>query len=598
MNFAETLRTSFDLIPTADRRKLGGVVFVALIAAGLEAASVAIIFPFLAVAMTPDIIEGDSLIEPLYEFTGIQSVRGFQIFLGIAALVLVIASNIAGVVSKWIQTRYVARVKADLSSDLFRKILHRDYDRFLTDSPARVQNVVLSQSIAFGDSIITPIVSLIRAGVTGLAILGLLLVTRPGATLGVIVFLAGAYGLIYVIARRGLEHHGRGSVATSQQRHFIVREATGGIKEVKVYNTEDIHSDMHAEVTAKSTWHSGMIQLLGQIPFHVMQMIAFGGLMAVFLYLLSGQESLSTIIPVMGFFAFAGYRLMPPLQEAFASVSTLRASGAIVESIQDDAREPEAPIRRSKDRLRMQDSIYIDDLHFRYQGAPHAVLHGIDVTIPKGRTVAFVGSSGAGKTTLIDLIIGLLPPTHGAIRVDGDPITGNRGVAWRASIGYVPQEVVLQDASIAANIAFGVPARDIDLDRVDQAIRLAHLEHVIADLPEGVHTTIGDRGVRLSGGQRQRIGIARALYRDPDVIVFDEATSNLDSQSERAITEAIDDLSGQKTILIIAHRLTTVKRADRIYVMELGRIVSEGSYDELLDVDPHFRALALVDQDE
>lgn len=598
MNFQQTIRTSLGLIPSDDRRKLAGVVIIALLAAGLEAASVAIIFPFLAVAMTPEVIGNDPLIGPLYDWTGIATVRGFQIFLGVTALVLVIASNAAGIASKWIQTLFIARVKADLSSDLFRKILHRKYARFLTDSPARVQNVVLTQSIAFGDAVLTPVVSLIRASVTGAAILTLLMVTRPLATVGVIAFLAGSYGLLYILARQALEHHGGANVETQRHRYFLVREAVGGIKEVKVYDTEEIHSVRHAQITRQNTLHAGMIQLLGQIPFHVMQMIAFGGLMAVFLYLLSGKETLSTIIPVMGFFAFAGYRLIPPLQESFQSVSTLRASGAVVESIVDDAREPDTPVRRTPERLRMQDSIHIDDLHFRYQSGEHDVLHGIDVTIPKGKTVAFVGSSGAGKTTLIDLIIGLLPPTGGAVRVDGEPITGDRGLAWRASIGYVPQDVVLQDASIAENVAFGVPSRDIDLDRVDRALRLAHLEHVVADLPDGVHTTIGDRGVRLSGGQRQRIGIARALYRDPDVIVFDEATSNLDSQSERAITQAIDDLSGQKTIIIIAHRLTTVQRADTIYVMELGRIVSQGTYGELLEVDPHFRALALVDQDD
>ena len=315
---------------------------------------------------------------------------------------------------------------------------------------------------------------------------------------------------------------------------------------------------------------------------------------------LNSGEALGGILPILGLFAFAGQRLMPELQKLYQSLARIQAGGAAVNVVHDDLvnqlNEGRLP-RSIPTRLGLNDRIILENVSYNYPGAKFAGLNEISLDIKAGERVGIVGSTGAGKTTLADTILGLLPPSEGRIIVDGAPITDETQRAWQQSVGYVPQDIFLTDANIYENIALGVPMLEIDKPRVRRAAEIARIDDFIRnDLPDDYETAIGERGVRLSGGQRQRIGIARALYHEADLIVFDEATSALDNLTELEVMSAIDALPGDKTVLIIAHRLSTVKRCDQIIVMDKGRVVACDTWEKLMTNNSEFQKIANVNE--
>lgn len=587
--------TMLDLLPGEARKRLRVAMFVAVVAAAAEVISVSAVLPFLAVAVQEGAVDWNPLLRSFYQWTGL-SLQQFRMFLGGLVLALVVIANALGSFSKWFQARFVWHAQTDLTVRVMTEHLAHPYPHYLEVNTASYRRDVLDEAGRACQGVLAAAITIARATFIAVGILAVLLFFRPVMSLAVAGVLGGAYALIYVGLRGPLHRQGRRSTEANQVRHQIGQEAFGSIKEVKFYGVEP--TLVHA-ILGPSRRHfraQGIILLMGQIPFHVLQIVAFGGLMVVFLVLLAGLESLSSIIPSLGFFAFAGYRLLPALQEGFQGYSKMRGAAPIAERLALILDEPShLPTPPRGERLHLRKVLSVQDVSFRYPDADDTALRRITLDVPASKTAALVGPSGSGKTTLLDLLLGLLEPTEGSIRVDGTPLDAQTAPKWRNSIGYVPQEVTLHDATVKENIAFGVPPEHIDMERVHAAAKQAHMHAFIgSSLPKGYDTRVGERGIRLSGGQRQRLGIARALYRDPDVLVLDEATSNLDNQTESRIAEAIQELGGTKTILIVAHRLTTVQDADRIFVLDEGVVVSQGTYEELLESDPHFRALARV----
>jgi ATP-binding cassette subfamily C protein len=319
--------------------------------------------------------------------------------------------------------------------------------------------------------------------------------------------------------------------------------------------------------------------------------------------LIAVQENIQQVIPMLGLYAFAGYRLMPALQSAFTGLASARFNIAALEKIHDDLQwQPQTTSHVStngtrdsdNELLTLDDRLVMDQVSFTYPGADEPAIKGLSLEVPARTTVGFVGKTGSGKTTTVDLILGLLRPQEGTVSVDGTPLTESNLRHWRQDIGYVPQDIYLSDDTVMGNIAFGVPDQEINMDAVRDAAKRAHiLEFVENDLPSRWDTLVGERGVKLSGGQRQRIGIARALYHNPSVLVFDEATSALDQATEASVMEAIYGLEGEHTMLMIAHRLSTVKRADNIVMLDKGRKIVEGNYNNLAHEHDKFRSMAL-----
>ena len=335
------------------------------------------------------------------------------------------------------------------------------------------------------------------------------------------------------------------------------------------------------------------------MPTYVLEVVAFGGILCIVLYFLAREEGLAQLLPMLAVFVFAARRIMPALQTIFSDITTLRYNAATLDVLHADFVKTAGFENIFGDLdvkpLLFKKSLRLQDVSFCYPGCDELIISDLSLEIQANTTIGFVGFTGSGKTTLIDIIIGMLVPRSGSIFVDGVPIDENKRVSWQRNLGYVPQHIYLSDDTVARNIAFGIPDEHIDMDRVIRAARVANIaEFIEKNLLSGYDTLIGERGVRLSGGQRQRLGIARALYHDPDVLVLDEATSALDGITEEAVMDSIRALAKRKTIIMIAHRITTVKDCDMIYLMEDGHIIAKGTYAELMDSSETFRAMSRV----
>jgi len=335
-------------------------------------------------------------------------------------------------------------------------------------------------------------------------------------------------------------------------------------------------------------------QVIRQLQRFVLEAIAFGGMLLVVLYLMTQSSSFASALPIIALYAFAGYRLMPALQQIYGAVIQLRFAGAALDALHADlmSLQPARP-SPSQDALPFGQVIMLNKVQYRYPNAPRPALKNLTLAIPARATVGLVGATGSGKTTTVDLILGLLEPQEGTLEVDGKVIAEHNKRAWQRTIGYVPQQIYLADDTVAANIAFGLDAKDINYAAVERAARIANLhDFVLNELPQKYQTTVGERGVRLSGGQRQRIGIARALYHNPQVLILDEATSALDNLTEKAVMEAVHNLGHEITIILIAHRLSTVKACDQIFLLEKGELKAQGKFDELTAASERFRGMA------
>jgi ABC-type multidrug transport system fused ATPase/permease subunit len=377
-------------------------------------------------------------------------------------------------------------------------------------------------------------------------------------------------------------------------------EALGGIKDIKILGRELQflkNFSVHAEQHSLNTVVAGTIALL---PKYVLEALSLGGILLITMYYIGAKNNSATqMVPLLAVYAFAGYRILPALQQIFAGLATMRMNLTALELLHRDLNDKECdydPEYNLQKREEIQpypfsSNFELNNVSFTYKADQGPVVNEVNITITRNTSIGLVGATGSGKTTLVDIILGLLLPTSGHILVDGNEISGENLASWQRNFGYVPQQIYLCDDTIARNIAFGVPDEKIDMPAVIRAARIANLHRFVENkLPNGYETIIGERGVRLSGGQRQRIGIARALYKDPEFLIMDEGTNALDGITEEAVMEALGTLSGKKTIIMIAHRLTTVKDCDLIYIMEHGRITNKGTYEELMKSSAWFQS--------
>ena len=420
------------------------------------------------------------------------------------------------------------------------------------------------------------------------AVLIVLISVNPWLALLAISILGGLYVLIYFIKQK-LAKYGRTLVKTNDARYVVSTELIGGIKDIKMLGREAEYikrfqnfSHTHARISARSV-------VIKQISY-LIEAIAFGTIIGLIIVIMlsrseSAERVLGEMLPILGVYAFAAYKMKPAIQGIYKGISSLNCGYAVINSISSFlALEGRIePIVNDNDRrFNPKHNIAFEEIYFKYPTVEENTLHEININIPTGTTLGIVGSTGAGKTSFIDLFLGLLKPTSGNIFVDGELISDQNRSDWRRSVGYVSQDIFLADTTILSNIALGIDVPLIDKDRVKASARVAQIHDFIEnDLPNGYNTSVGERGIRLSGGQRQRIGIARALYSNSNVLVFDEATSALDTSTERALIDEIKNLASEKTIVMVTHRLSTIKFCDNIIVLKAGRIVDYGTYGEL-----------------
>lgn len=593
----ELVRQLSTLFDRRERLKLLALSIALLVRAFVEMVGVGSIAPFMSIVADPTIIDQTAWLKRAYIHFGFDSTNSFLIAVGIVVVAMLAVTNSLSAAATWAMLRFSWSTHHRISDRLFRGYLAQPYSVFVERNSAAFNKTILTEVQSVINGVLTPALNIVSRSLVVAALLILLVVLDPKLAVVIILLLGGGYGSLYMLVKSTQRRLGIERLAANEQRYKIVSEAFGGIKEVKVLQRE---SSFAERFTPESWTFSRAVAsnvAVAQLPRYLFETIAFGGIVLIVLYYLRAGYGVSHILPTISLYAFAGYRLMPELQHLFGAVAQVRFHRAALDDLTSDLRRfgrHTAPIRSSTRPLPFEHGICVRNVTFSYPGSARPALADLSICIPKNATVGLVGASGSGKTTLVDLLLGLYSPDSGCILVDATPLDGTTRTAWLPRVGYVPQHIFLSDDTIANNIAFGATEDDVDFDRVVQAARIAHIDDFIARLPDGYGTTVGERGVRLSGGQRQRIGIARALYRDPDVLILDEATSALDGVTEEGVMAAIRELSGRKTIVLIAHRLSTVVHCDRLFVLDKGRLAAEGTYDELIRRSRAFREMARV----
>ena len=593
----ESLKKLLDLLSRKERRQAFLLFGMVLIMALLDMAGIASIMPFLSVLANPDVVETNRYLASIYHRFGYSDPGAFLYFLGLMVFVLLIVSISFKALTHYFILRFTHMRNYSISRRLVVSYLQQPYEWFLNRHSADLAKTVLSEVEQVILVAMLPAIHLIAHGATAVVLVILLLAVNPWLTIIMTAVLGGLYGLIYVSLRSYLLRIGTDRLHANEARFTTVQEAFGGIKEVKIggFETEFIKRfDGPANRYAK---HQATAGIAGNIPRYVLEGIAFGGMFLVILFLMKDSGGLQEALPLIGLYALASYRLLPALQQMYAHLANLRYAKPALDALHSDIQMLRNTAGRDQKfahtkPLLLKNRIKLEHVTYCYPGAERPSLADVSLEVRANTTVGIVGSSGAGKTTAVDVILGLLWPGTGKLLVDEIMIDAHNVRAWQRSIGYVPQQIYLSDASLAANIAFGLPEDQIDLSAVEEAARIANLhDYIIADLPEGYATKVGERGVRLSGGQRQRIGIARALYNNPELLILDEATSALDNLTEKAVMDAVSNLAHQKTIIIIAHRLSTVRTCDEIIMLEQGRLEAKGTYEVLVEDNHRFRAM-------
>ena len=592
-----TYRRLLELFDRRERWHFWLLLVLMLVMGIVEMLGVASVFPFLSVLSNQEIIQQNYYIKSIYNLLGFSNEQNFLIFLGSVSFFFFIFAQFIKSITIYSLIRFGKMRGFTLSTKLLVKYLRQPYVWFLNRNSADLGKSVLSEVDRLVLGLITPSLRFLAYGSITIFLVGILIVINPMAAVLGALLVGGFYGLIYSSVRRYLSHIGKTRVKANERRFRSIQEGLGGIKDIKILGLENYYIDQFRRPALAFARYETNASALGEIPRYLLEATIFGAmLLFVFVLLLTSEGQLEQVLPIVGVYAFAGSRMLPALQHIYRSVALMRFNRHSLDVIYDDLRDrpPAEAARASGDPLVLREWLRLGDVTYRYPGADRAALAGLSLDIAACTTVGIVGASGAGKTTAVDLLLGLLEPDDGAITIDGCEIGAHNRRRWQRSLGYVPQQIFLTDDTIAANIALGVPPEAIDMAAVERAARNAKLhDFVEAELPKKYLTDVGERGVRLSGGQRQRIGIARALYNDPSVLIFDEATSALDNRTERAVMDAVHNFAKAKTIIMIAHRLSTVQDCDRIFFLEHGRCAAVGTYDELVQTNHAFRELAL-----
>lgn len=573
-----------------------------LLAALFQTLGVVSILPFMSIVMQPEIIESNRWLSWLYNSLDFTSVNSFIIFIGTLMLLIIIIGNLTSALATWLKVRFVWRKNHNISSALLKKYLSLPYVYFLTQNTADLSKNILSEVNVLTNNFLLPLIDIMVKGFVSIGILSMLLFANVYITILSVIILGGSYALIYFYFHDKLKINGAKRLKENKLRFKTAGEALSGIKDIKVMGREDFFYHRYLRHSREFSNLQAWSSLIGVMPRYFLETIAFGGIVTLALYFITTAGNGKEVIPMISFFAFAAYRLMPALQVVFVSFTQVRFSQTTVNRIIEDLSEKggfsEQFLVYEKEPIKpmpFNTSLQLKEVSYNYPKTNEPVIHNISLLIRHNTSIGLVGPTGAGKTTLVDIILGLLTPQEGEFSADGVKIDENNILSWQKNLGYVPQHIYLSDDTIINNIAFGIPGEKINRKAVEYAARISNLhDFIVSELPNGYETIVGERGIRLSGGERQRVGIARALYHDPEVLVLDEATSSLDGITESAVLEAINNVAKLKTIIIIAHRLTTVKDCDIIYLVDKGKITGQGTYDELMSSSASFRAMAKV----
>src|SRR5690554_1104029 len=554
------IKRFWQMLTQQEKRRTWLMMALVILMALAETVGVVSVMPFLSVLARPDVVQENAALTWLYERFAFDSNQQFITALGLVSIILVVGSSAFKTITLHLLNRFTFLLRHSISARLLSRYLHQSYEFFLKHNPSELSRNVVSEVDQLQGGLITPLSQLIAYGSVVLSMLLLLFLYYPWISISAAAVIGVLYGVIYTLVRNRLGNTGKARQQANGQRFKACNEALGGIKEVKISQAAGVYQQQFAQASRNFSRHQANAQTLSQSPLYMVEAVGYTGLIILALLLMKHSNDIGQVLPVLGLYGFAAYRLLPSAQIMYRGFAQLKFSSAALETIHQHLSLPTQTSKPASQPLPPKQEIRMQGICFAYPTAPDKnVLLDFDLVIPANTSVGIVGKSGAGKSTVMDLLLGLLQPQAGTLSVDGITIDASNIRNWQAAIGYVPQHIYLADTSIAENIAFGVPAGQIDMQAVERAARAAQIhEFIVNELPDGYQSKVGDRGIRLSGGQRQRIGIARALYRDPPVLLMDEATSALDSQTEDEFNQAVTQLVGSKTVIAIAHRSSSL----------------------------------------
>ena len=571
MTSARDLRKLWSILSPAERRRVPWILLLSLLMAAAETMGVISIMPFLMVLGRPQVVQESANLQAAYQHFAFANTNDFILALGLASIAVVIAATLIKTIAQHLISRFIFFLRHDISFRLLSRYLHQPYEFFLEHNPAKLAKNVLSEADQLVSGLILPLSQMMSRGAIVLGMALLVLVYDPLAALYIVAVLGVLYTSIYWLVRKRLQSFGLAQRTANTQRFQSCNEALGGVKDLKVTHAVDAYLQRFHAASREYSRRLAANKSLNLAPQYLVEAAGFTGLIAIAMVLLVRSNDIAHVLPALGLYAFTSYRMLPAAQAVYRGFAQLKSGSATLASIHRDLHLPVEPVPgRDIQPMSLRSSIRLHGVSYAYPSAPDKfVLRDFHLEIPANTSLGIAGPSGSGKSTLMDLLLGLLQPRAGTLSVDGVPITSGNVAAWQRAIGYVPQHIYLADASVAENIAFGVPRERIDMQAVERAARAAQIHgFVVGELSRGYDTMVGDRGIRLSGGQRQRVGIARALYRDPAVLFFDEATSALDPETEEALNDAIGNLSGNKTMLVIAHKQSSLRCCDVVLDMD------------------------------
>ena len=579
-----TFRKIFSILSEKDKKRAIALTVLIFLMSVVDVLGVASIMPFIAVLSNQDLVYKNEILFTIFQYFNFVNAHDFLLALGAVFFIFLLATFLLKTITTFFQNKFSMMLEFSISRRFFRKFLYQEYSWFLENHSSNLSKTILSEiSIIIKDAVTASIIMIAQIFLISMIFI-LLVVVDPTLASVVSMVLGGSYVLIYLFTSSKLKKIGTQRVQSNKERFYFINEAFGAIKQIKTKNLEEVYIKKFSEPSKIYSNSLAMVATISQLPKFAIEVIAFGGLLLAAIILMANTNNFSDIIPIIALYALSGYKLMPAVQNLYASISSVKFSMPAIDSLLNHNRTLKIfkPVK-FKESINFDSKLELNNISYNYNTSSNTIIKNLSLKVFSNQTIAFIGRTGSGKTTLVDIILGLLKPNTGTFKVDNQLISNSNITSWQKLIGYVSQDTFLADGSIASNIAFGEPEELIDTEQLVNVAKIANIHDFISkELPNGYNTSVGERGAKLSGGQKQRIGIARALYFNPKLLVLDEATSALDNATEKSVMEAIYNLNKNLTIIIIAHRLSTVERCDNIFLLEQGQIIDQGKFDDLL----------------
>ena len=590
----EFIKSLFKLLTPKQKRSYTYLQIIFLFTALAQVAGIASLAPFITLLSKPELIQSNQYIHSIYILIGAKNTNVFFMMFAVAIMTFITISNIIAGFSIWKLVRFSVDVAGSLQNRVYSNYLKNDYVFFSRNNSSKLISTITQEVTRFMYMVLIPFLQMTsQLAIAFIIVIGLFYIDYVLASLSVIL-VGGIYFFIFRLLRKKLGKHGAKLIKINTERVKLLNESLGGIKEVKLLGTEPWYQEQVFRINKDALNSSAFMGLSGDLPRYIVESIVFVAILCLALYLLNEYGNSGKVISILSLYAMAGYRLLPAVQTIFKSSSSIRGHAGVVDimlkELENSAIDKNDEIDTTKISI-AEPAILLSDVTYRYPSAEKDALSHVTLNIAPNTMVAFVGASGAGKSTAVDIILGLLYPDEGQLIVSNNTITKSNARGWQKHIGYVPQNIFLIDDTVANNIAFGIQKEKIDMERVVAVAKMANIHQYILSLPDQYNFIVGERGAQLSGGQKQRIGIARALYHDTNVLILDEATSALDSITESQIMSEILNLSKSRTIIVIAHRLSTVINANNIVFFENGTVSDQGTFQELRTRNKNFESL-------